>query len=66
MISWRGQSLKELPRAELESVATEAAMRLLKMSEEQRNRESANDVVLALLTGVALALAAIAFGLMLR
>jgi ABC-type arginine transport system ATPase subunit len=66
MITWRGQSLKHLPRNELEVAAEQAATRLMEMSEAQRLREQADAVMLSGLAGTMLALAAVALGLMLK
>lgn len=66
MITWRGQNLQSLPRSELEAAAEHAATRLMELSDAQRLRDRADALMLSGLAGAMLALAAVAFGLMLR
>jgi hypothetical protein len=66
MVTWRGQTFDTLSRSELETVAQEAVTRMMNLREEQTRRDHSDSVALGVLFGIALALAAIAFGTMLR
>ena len=66
MVYWRGQTLDNLPRTELEHAANEAIEELVGLRDQHLRRESYDVVILSFVLGAAFSAVAMLVGIVLH